>query len=131
MYDEWYNTYEDPEMDELCGRTFKEVVRDGDRIIFKNDTTMYVLERQRDCCAQAWLEDINGDLEDLQGVPIAEAYRSTNKDDAPPPGRESQGSHTWTFTRIRTIKGTVVIRFFGTSNGYYSESAELRQYELL
>ena len=68
--------------------------------------------------------DVIGDLGDLIGTPIvmAEEAISENKN---PEGIEvpkDQDSFTWTFYKFATIKGYVTIRWYGESNGYYSES---------
>jgi len=71
--------------------------------------------------ADIYIEDINGDIEDLIGVPllVAEEVQSTNP--------EASESGTWTFYKFATIKGYVDVRWYGTSNGYYSEIAVFKK----
>lgn len=120
----------------LVGIVFRSVERDSTCNIFKNDglilTTIsgdrYALCHRQDCCESVGIEDIEGKLEDLVGSPLTMAEESTNSDDPPPGGADreySPESYTWTFYRFATAKGYVTIRFFGSSNGYYAETASL------
>ena len=119
--------YKYVEMKDLIGKTFKEVRQvemDNDAIQFLGDEGDYALTHQQDCCESVYIEDINGDLNDLVGTPILVAD-DCSSGSLMGPGLRQDESHTWTFFRISTIKGTVVIRFYGSSNGYYSESASI------
>lgn len=66
-----------------------------------------------------------GDISDLIGAPIAraEVVESEGGDPAP----EYPDSWTWTFYKLATIKGEVVMRWLGESNGYYSESVDFER----
>ncbi|MEH7521717.1 hypothetical protein V7149_00320 [Bacillus sp. JJ1503] len=109
-------------VEELVGKTIVSVEnRDNYELHFQTDNgEKYVMFHEQDCCESVSIEDINGDLDDLIGTPILMAEEVMQE------GEESEWgeSSTWTFYKIATIKGTVVIRWLGESNGYYSESVD-------
>ena len=79
---------------------------------------------EQDCCETVYIDDICGDLQDLVGSPILE---SEEVDGSTPPSNNTDWedeSYTWSFYKMGTIKGSVNIRWYGTSNGYYSESVD-------
>jgi hypothetical protein len=78
-----------------------------------------------DC--HVWLESVVGDVKDLVGEKLLKAEVATNSGDTVDKhGNEDSG--TWTFYKFATIKGYVDIRFCGTSNGYYCETAVLHDF---
>lgn len=90
-----------------------------------DDGETYVMKHYQDCCEDVYVEDINGDPSDIVGSPVLFAEESSsnkNPEDTAPGFANAEDSFTWTFYRLGTINGTVVIRWYGESNGYYSES---------
>lgn len=107
----------------LVGKTITRIegTRGDDRItIHTSDGYIYSMYHEQDCCESVYIEDIEGDYADLINLPLVLAEVSTNSDDAPESSYDE--SFTWTFYRLATEKGFVVIRWYGSSNGYYSES---------
>ena len=115
----------DNELTSLVGKTItsiKGLNKDSEEIIFEcSDGSKYKMYHEQDCCESVWLEDIYGDKEDLIGSPILKAEVNTNEDC--PPLNDAE-SYTWTFYTLATVKGTVDLRWYGTSNGYYSERVD-------
>lgn len=82
----------------------------------------------QDCCEHVYIESIVGDIRDLVGATIAMARESTNNDrDSEDRNSDWDYSHTWTFYNLATSKGYVDIRWYGSSNGYYSEGVTLEK----
>lgn len=99
----------------------------GDEIIFCcDDGLRYRMYHEQDCCESVYVQDICGELKDLVGTPIVQAYKSTSKENPPHVhfGSGQDDSYTWTFYHIATINGYVTIRWYGESNGYYSEEVD-------
>ena len=122
------------EIKDLVGKTLTEIKNNDDRLIFiVDDGTQYKMYHKQDCCESVSIEDINGDLEDLIGNPILLAeevsnYEPVSEEDKQKTKEANEwGSCTWTFYKLATIKGYVDIRWFGQSNGYYSESVNFIQ----
>lgn len=125
---ETYNYLQEPvqRFEDLRGRILYRVEQIGnDELRFFLTEDHYVkMHHIQDCCESVTIEDIVGDLEDLVGTPLllVEERVSRNED-----GTEEQycDSYTWTYYSFRTIKGSVDIRWYGSSNGYYSESVNI------
>lgn len=113
------------EFDELKGRCLYRVERIGDEELrfYLTDTNYVRMYHEQDCCESVYIEDICGDLEDLVGAPLLEAEEVLGYT-ADPLGKYDE-SYTWTFYKFATRKGAVAIRWYGSSNGYYSESVSV------
>jgi hypothetical protein len=73
-----------------------------------SDGYIYDIKHDQNCCEDVHLEDICGELEDIIGSPILLAEESTS-DKNPLPNYEC---FQWTFYTLRTIKGTVTLRWW-------------------
>lgn len=111
-------------IEELLGKTITRITLPNedetqDMILFEcTDGSAYLMFHEQDCCESVEIEDIVGDLDILIGNPLMVADISTNS------GDDNWGSHTWTFYHLATIKGYVDMRWYGESNGYYSEAVD-------
>ena len=112
----------------LKDRVLKSVEVDDDQILFTTvDGDVYRMFHSQDCCESVYIESIVGDLQDLVGEPIIRAEEAQDlfdilkNIDKP---EDSDESFTWTFYKFATRKGYVDIRWYGSSNGYYSEGVD-------
>lgn len=116
------------ELSLIMGKVFTKITRvegQDESIIFETaDGEKFKMYHDQDCCESVYIEDINGDLNSLLNNPIIVAEERTNSDEGTKKDN-SDDSFTWTFYEIATIKGSVTIRWYGSSNGYYSESVTL------
>lgn len=111
---------------ELVGKTLVSVENRGnEEIVFTTtEGAVYKLYHSQDCCESVTVEDIVGNLDDLVGPPILMADEVTSSDVQPGQDTEWVDSFTWTFYKLATVKGYVDIRWYGESNGYYSEAVD-------
>lgn len=125
-------------MKDLIGKTFTVVaLEDYDNnkgVIFKSEDQTYMLVHLQWCCEDIWLEDMVGDLSDLENSEIIKAekrkaiskeYNEIHKERV----EKQQCNNSfedicWTFYEIATNKGTVTLRFCGP-DAYYSTDVDL------
>lgn len=112
---------------DLVGKTFVHIRQIEDEAILfaSSDGEVFQMRHHTDCCESVTINSITGDLQDLIGAPLLRVEEVTSA--VAPEGvvHEYQpDSQTWTFYKFATRKGYVDIRWFGESNGYYSESVD-------
>lgn len=113
---------------DLLGKTIVAIngaARGSDEISFTtSDGDIFALMHEQDCCESVTVEDVTGNVDDLLNPPITMADESSNSQDDPVGFSvpEYRDSFTWTFYKLATVKGYMDIRWYGESNGYYSEA---------
>lgn len=118
-----YEKFED-----LKGKVLKEVTVENSEIRFVTvGGDIYRMFHYQDCCESVYVESVVGDVQDLVGEPILVAEEVTSGDNPEGFEAEYQESFTWTFYKLATRKGYVDIRWYGESNGYYSESVSFEK----
>ena len=138
--------------DELIGRVITKIDMkrgdDSDKDLIRfhvHDGGTWTMQHFEDCCESVDIEDIEGDINDLIDSPITMAEsvsfkgdeKGLDKDDNLPsdialrsylqigtPYETGDASYTWTFYKFATRKGYVTIRWYGSSEGYYSEEVD-------
>ncbi len=108
-------------INELIGKIIIKIDKSDDEILlYLSNGAIYKQYHEQDCCECVNIDDIEGDLDDLIGnklIQAEESYQIGNNNE----------SETWSFYKFATIKGYVTIRWYGWSNGYYSESACIKK----
>lgn len=129
-YDARWNYNRAPQFSDLLGKTIVDIYGaepDSEIIAFIcDDGSKYLMYHEQDCCERVDVNDICGDVSCLLNTPLTKAEKlvesSSEKD-----WDERDESYTWTFYHLATVKGYVTIRWYGESNGYYSESVDFVQ----
>jgi hypothetical protein len=123
-----------PDFSELLGKKITsvrvEVGSESEVYFTLSNGDVYRLYHEQDCCESVRLEDVCGSWEDITGEPLLIAEVVTNSKENPDGVvKDFQDSFTWTFYKLATISGYVTMRWYGESNGYYSEEVDFEKVE--
>lgn len=116
--------------DTLRGLTIAHVHYDGGEqvVYFRTECGRhFVMHHQQDCCESVSLIEGHDELRALIGHRIEQAEESSN--DTEGARSEWDESFLWTYYRIGTAGGWAVLRWYGSSNGYYSEDVDFEEIE--
>jgi len=109
-------------IDRLINKTFNKVENNDDiELIFSGDNS-YMFYHNQNCCEYVRIEEIHGDLKDLENTPTIKAEQVKIEK-----GEHGYDHYTATFYKFSTIKGSVTVRWLGESNGYYSEEVDFKE----
>jgi len=84
----------------------------------------FKMYHSQDCCESVSLEDFEFDAGLLQHPIISAVVEVSDEFEGAAPTETEYGpdSQTYTFYRLASLGGSLYLRWYGSSNGYYSES---------
>ena len=111
------------EIKELINKTIIDIknINNGEIIFECDNGEKYKMYHKQDCCEDVRVEDIEGNFNDLLNnqLIMAEEVSEGNETD--------WGTCTWTYYKFATVKGYATIRWYGESNGHYSEKVYIEK----
>lgn len=100
-----------------------------DCLITLEDGRQFKIEHSQDCCEKVRFYDAKGNVHSLVGkklTDVTEDYGLSQEDeDGRKAEDEAYDSYTWSVYKFQTDNDTVILRWFGESNGYYCETTDL------
>ena len=78
------------------------------------------------CCESVEIDDVYGCEDDLIDSVVYNIELVTSNDR---PRDKYDSSYTWSFYKFKTSKGYIDLRWYGCSNGYYSETVNVEYYQ--
>jgi len=127
----YYDYDKEVKFEELEGEVISEINgldKGSEEITIKtNSGKHFAMYHNQDCCENVFLESFTGSSDEIVGEAVTHAKVVTNEEnpvDTDPELTEYQESFTWTYYYIRTEKSSLSLRWYGESNGYYSESVD-------
>lgn len=119
-----YNSGVENNISVLVGEVISDVIGlsiDSTEIVFVTESGKALkLHHDQSCCECVEIEDVEGCASDIIGglVTLAEEVVGEEED-------TEWGTGLYTFYKVETTKGGVWIRWYGSSNGYYSVSVDM------
>ena len=115
---------------EFSGKTIQEIrgcKKHSDEVTIKfTDGSCLKFYHQQDCCETVLLEDFDITPEwliDSKIISIEE--RISRSEEGVKPLNDWTESYTWSFYVIKTSSSTMILRWYGESNGWYSETVDI------
>lgn len=113
-------------INELVGETLAFIdASEGEILLTTQSGRRIRIHHEQDCCETVRVEDTQGNWHDLIGKVIIEATEDVQPQGDPPP--EYQDSWTRTTLIFKVDDATVISKWIGESNGYYSESVDIEE----
>ena len=126
----WYDKRVD--ISDLLGQTILSIAgmeAGSDMVSIITENYRYNMFHYQDCCENVYLADVIGDPQDLIGKPVLMAECVSNAD-GPTKAESSYECEEWTFYKLATLNGYVTLRWYGSSNGYYSTNISIEKLDL-
>lgn len=115
---------------EFSGKTIEEIrgcKKHSDEVTIKfTDGSCLKFYHRQDCCESVLLEDFDTEPEYLINTNIVSIEeRISRSGEGIKPLNDWDESYTWSFYVIKTSSSTMVLRWYGESNGWYSETVDI------